>query len=69
MSMPPKWPAPRHLRLGLPAFGWSLLVVDAEHPVCELGQLLQVRIQRRRVEQNGSLPGGLPLVDTPSKYD
>jgi len=36
-----------HIRLGLPAFGRSLLTVDAEHPVGQLGQLLQVvdRIQ------------------------
>ena len=33
---------------------------DSEHPVGQLGQLLQVRVQSRRVEQDGGLPGGLP---------
>jgi len=46
-------------RLGLPAFGRSLLAVDAEHLVGQLGQLLQVRVQRLRVEQDRGLPGGL----------
>jgi len=32
----------RHLRLGLPAFGRSLLNVDAEPPVGQLSHLLQV---------------------------
>jgi hypothetical protein len=36
----------RHLRLGLPAFGRSLLNVDAEPPVGQLGHLLQVGVWR-----------------------
>jgi len=48
----------KYLRLGLPAFG--LLTVDAEHQVGQLGNLLQVGVQRGRVEQDGGLPGGLP---------
>lgn len=35
------------------------LTIDAENPVGQLGHLLQVRVQLRRVEQDGSLPGGL----------
>jgi hypothetical protein len=40
----------------------SRLVVsaDAEHPVGQLGNLCPVRVQRRRIEQDGGLPGGLP---------
>jgi hypothetical protein len=49
----------RHLRLGLPAFGRSLLTLDAEHPIGQLHHLLQVRVQSGHVEQNGRLPGGL----------
>ena len=51
---------PRHPRLGLPpAFCPSRLAVDAEHPVGQLSHLLQVGIQRRRVEKDRRLPGGL----------
>ena len=46
-----------HLR---PSFRQSFLsLVDAEHPVGQLGYCLQVGIPRRRVEQDGGLPGGL----------
>jgi len=47
----------RHLRLGLP--GCGLLAIDTEHPVSQLGHLLQVGVQSRRIEQDGGLPGGL----------
>ncbi len=36
-----------------------LPLVEAEHPVGQLGHLLKVRVQRRRIEQNGRLRGCL----------
>ena len=59
MSISPSGLRSRHLRLGLPAFGLSLLAVDAEHPVGQLGHLLQVRVQRRCAEQDGGPYKGL----------
>ncbi len=47
-------------RLSLPpALRPSRLIVDAEHPVGQLGHLLQVGVQGRGVEQDRGLPGGL----------
>lgn len=43
MSRPPESSALPASGLGLPAFGRSLLVVDAKHPVGQLGQLMRVR--------------------------
>jgi hypothetical protein len=51
----------RHLRPSLPAFNQRLLVVDAEHPVGQLGQLLKVKAQSWRVELDGGLPKALHL--------
>ena len=49
-----------HPRLGLtPALCPSRLIVDAEHPIGQLGHLLQVGVQGRGVEQDRGLPRGL----------
>lgn len=50
--MPLAFPGSGYLCPGLRAT-LCLLTVDLEHPIGQLGNLLQVWVQRRRVEQDG----------------